>query len=169
MKEMLCGVYSVATALYTVINSAVSMLMNRWIIALHVDISYVTVYVFICELYEYEIKLNSLDKFSVDSYIRIYLKSVEWFGRWSVQPDMTFPLCIYFMYLVERIYKSTLNLPCLLEWESPWIYIIELYLWTKSRYFLFNSNEAILCQAMTFHNTTFQFLILTVCQHQLAP
>lgn len=145
------------------------MPINSWIITLHVDVSCFTVYIFICELYECEIKLNSLDKYSIDSYFRIYLISVEWFGRWSMQWNVTFPLCIYFMHLVERIHKSTQDLPCLLEWESPWIYIIEVYLWTKSRYFLFNSNGATWFQSVTFHNTTFQCLILTLCQHQLAP
>jgi len=53
------------------------MPINCWISTLHVDVSYFTLYVFICELYECEIKLNSLDKFSVDSHFRIYLKSVE--------------------------------------------------------------------------------------------
>lgn len=78
MKEMLCGVHSsVASALDTVINSAVYIPINCWIIMLHVDVSYFTVYVFMCELYECEIKLNSLDKFSVDSHFKIYSKSVE--------------------------------------------------------------------------------------------
>jgi len=49
------------------------MPINSWIITLHVDVPYSTVYVFICELYECEIKLNSLGKFSVDSHFRIYL------------------------------------------------------------------------------------------------
>ena len=53
------------------------MPINSWIITLLVDVSYFTVYVFICELYECEIKLNSLDKFSVDTHFRIYIKSVE--------------------------------------------------------------------------------------------
>jgi hypothetical protein len=117
----------------------------------------------------YEIKLNSLDKFSVDSHFRTYLVSVEWFGRWSVQPNLTFLLFIYFVCLVERIKKSRQDPSHLLEWECPWIYIIEVYLWTKSRYFLFNSKGATWCQAVTFHNAAFQCLILAVFQHQLAP
>jgi len=36
-----------------------------------------------------------------------------------MQPNMTFPLCIYFMHLVERTHESTQDIPCLLEWEAP--------------------------------------------------
>jgi hypothetical protein len=72
-------------------------------------------------LYERELKLNPLDKFSVD--LEFYLISIEWIGRWSVQPNLTFPLSIYFMHMVERIQ----DLPRLLEWESPeFIYIYNI-------------------------------------------
>ena len=78
--------------------------------------------------YECEIKLISLDKFSVDC--ELYLISVEWFGTWSVQPNMTFPFCIYFMHMVERMHNSTQDLPRLLEWGSPWIWIyIYIYIY----------------------------------------
>ena len=105
------------------------MPIYSWIITLHVDVSYFTVYVFICELYECEIKLNSLDKFSVDSHFKICLKSVEWFGRWSMQPNMTFPLCIYFMHLVERTHIKVHKI-FLIYWNGK---PLNIYYWGVSK------------------------------------